>query len=81
MNIAYALTIRARPASAAPLASAALLASLVLVPGGFLVGGLWARHADPGLGILHGPAGAAALVVAAVVIARRMSERMPDDRG
>ncbi len=72
VNIAYALTVRARPRTAGELPSASLLASLVLVPGGFLVGGLWARRGDPGLGVLLVPAGAFALLLAAVVVGRRL---------
>lgn len=71
VNIAYALTVRARPGAARPLASVALLLSLVLLPGGFLAGGIWAHGGDPGLGVLLVPAGAVALIVGAVVVARR----------
>jgi hypothetical protein len=73
VNIAYALTVRARPGAARPLASASLLASLVLLPGGFLLGGLWAHGGDPGLGVVLVPAGALALLVAAIVVARGSS--------
>ena len=75
LNIAYALTVRARPRAARSVASASLLASLVLLPGGFLVGGIWAHGGDPGLGVLLVPAGAVALLVATVVIGRRASIR------
>lgn len=73
VNIAYALTVRARPGAAGALASASLLASLVLLPGGFLLGGLWAHGGDPGLGVLLVPAGALALFVASLVVGRRVS--------
>ena len=39
LNIVFALTVRGRPGAARPLSSACLLASLVLLPGGFLLGG------------------------------------------
>jgi hypothetical protein len=68
VNIAYALTVRARPAAARASASGALLAALVLLPGGFLLGGLWARAGDPGLGVLLVPAGALALLLAAALV-------------
>jgi hypothetical protein len=68
LNIAYALTLRARPRAGRALASAPLLASLVLLPGGFLVGGVWAHGGDPGLGVLLVPAGAVALLVACFAI-------------
>lgn len=71
LNIAFALTVRARPTAARPIASAALLSALVLLPGGFFLGGLWARGGDPGLGVLLVPAGAVALLLAGVMIGRR----------
>ncbi|MBX3223475.1 MAG: hypothetical protein KF795_23380 [Labilithrix sp.] len=75
LNVAYALTVRARVHAARPLASASLLASLVLLPGGFLLGGIWARGGDPGLGVLLVPAGAVALLVGAIVVGRGVSRR------
>ncbi len=75
INIAYALTLRARPRSAGAAASAGLLASLVLLPGGFFVGGLWAHGGDPGLGIVLVPAGAVALLAASVLIGWRSTIR------
>ena len=73
VNVAYALTVRARAGAARAVASGGLLASLVLLPGGFLLGALWARGGDPGVGIVLVPAGAVALFVAAVGIGRRVS--------
>ena len=75
INIAYALTLRARPRVGSAVASAGLLASLVLLPGGFFLGGIWARGGDPGLGVLLVPAGALALPVGCVAVARRISIR------
>jgi hypothetical protein len=75
VNIAYALTVPVRPGAARPLASASLHGSLVLMPGGFLLGGIWAHGGDPGLGVLLVPAGAVALLAATIVIARRVSIR------
>ncbi len=72
LNIVFALTLRVREEAARPLASAALLAALVLLPGGFLLGGVWARGGDPGLGVLLAPAGALALLAGAVAVARRV---------
>ena len=71
VNLAYAFTVRARPEAARASASAALLAALVLLPGGFLLGGVWARGGDPGLGVLLVPPGAAALLAGAVIVALR----------
>lgn len=70
VNIAYALTVKAHPAAARPLASAALLAALVLLPAGFFLGALWAHGGDPGLGVLLVPVGALAITVGAAVVAR-----------
>jgi hypothetical protein len=79
VNIAYALTVRVRAEVARPLASASLLASLVLLPGGFLLGGLWAHGGDPGLGVLLVPAGAVALLVGAVLAGRVGDHTSPSD--
>lgn len=78
VNIAYALTLRARSGAAHSLASTGLLASLVLVPGGFFVGAAWARGGDPGLGVVLVPAGALALVVGALAVARRVGQPPSD---
>jgi len=73
VNVAFAATARARPESASPFASACLLAALVLLPGGFLLGGLWARSGgDPGLGAALVPVGAIALGLGVFAIARRI---------
>jgi hypothetical protein len=72
VNIAYALTVRARPAAATPAASASLLASLVLLPAGFFIGGLFAHGGDPGQGVLLVPAGALAAVLATALVARKL---------
>jgi hypothetical protein len=72
VNIAYALTVSARGSAARPLASAALLAALVLLPAGFMLGGLFAHGGDPGLGVLLVPVGALAIAGGAVIVARRV---------
>jgi hypothetical protein len=72
VNVAYALTVRARPAAGGPGVSASLLAALVLLPGGFFLGALTARGGDPGLGVALVPAGALALAAGAAVVARRL---------
>lgn len=77
VNVAYAVTARARPATSRRVASASLLASLLLLPGGFLLGGLWARGADPGLGVALVPAGAFALLVAIVLVAKELRAGPP----
>jgi hypothetical protein len=72
VNILYALTLRARPSADRPLASASLLAALVLLPGGFFLGALWAHGGDPGLGIVLVPVGALAVTLGAGLVARAM---------
>jgi hypothetical protein len=72
VNIVYALTIRVRPQAARPAASAALLAALVLLPGGFFLGAIWAHGGDPGLGVVLVPGGALALVLGAGFVARAL---------
>src|SRR5690349_6326308 len=62
VNILYALTIRVLQSAASPLASGSLFVALLLMPAGFLLGGIWAHGGDPGLGAALVPAGALALV-------------------
>ena len=69
VNILYALSIRALPSAASPLASGSLLVALLLMPAGFLLGGIWAQGGDPGLGAVLIPAGALALVLGVSVVA------------
>jgi hypothetical protein len=72
VNILYALTLRARPEADRPLASASLLAALVLLPGGFFLAAFFAHGGDPGLGIILVPVGALAVTLGAGVVARAM---------
>jgi hypothetical protein len=63
VNIAFAATAFIAPPSRArgAWASAALVASSILLPGGFFLGGIGIHGGDPGLGILLTPIGAALL--------------------
>ncbi len=70
VNVVYGLTIRSIPDAATALASRCLVAALVLLPAGFFLGGVGARGGDPGLGAALIPAGALALVIGVVQIAR-----------
>ena len=54
-------------------AAACLTGALVLLPGGFLLGGIWVYGGDPGRGVLLVPVGAALLFVAVLLTARRVS--------
>lgn len=78
LQIVFALTARARPATATPLTSLSLLAAFVLLPGGFFLGGLGASRGDPGLGVILVPAGAISLLVGIVAIARRIEHPATD---
>ena len=51
--------------------AASLLAALVLLPGGFLLGGIYVYGGDPGPGVVLAPIGGALLLVAALSTAIR----------
>lgn len=72
INIGFAWTCKhlANHSSPGLLASRCLLASTLLIPGGFFLGGLKIYSGDPGLGILLVPLGALLLIVAIVYTAR-----------
>jgi hypothetical protein len=72
IHVAFAVTLgflNIRTAQARQI-SAALIAATVLLPGGFLLGGIRFYGGDPGLGVALVPVGAGLLVYAAVVTAR-----------
>lgn len=74
VNIAAGLTARAVTGFAlAPNAARALIWSAVLLPAGFLFGGLVTHGGDPGLGILLAPVGALLLLFGVVRLARDLS--------
>jgi hypothetical protein len=62
-------------------ASPCLVAASVLLPAGFLLGGLFVYGGDPGLGVLLVPVGAALLLVAVALVARAASATAGKDRG
>lgn len=72
LNIVFAgsLARLSLPAGARVLASRCLAAATLLVPGGFLLGGLATHGADPGLGIILLPAGAVLLLFGIFQVAR-----------
>lgn len=74
VNVVYGLTVRQEPGAARSVASPALLAALILVPGGFFVGGLVIHGGDPSLGVLLVPGGALALTVGAALVARAVGK-------
>jgi len=76
IHIAFAATLDRLPPSGEAMlrslrvAAASLNASSVLLPGGFIAGGIIVHGGDPGLGILLVPPGALLLLVAVVGAAR-----------
>jgi hypothetical protein len=72
VNLAYVRWAEEPTLSAAARAwaSRALIAGSVLLPVGFLLGGLFHYEGDPGIGIFLAPVGAAALVLTAAVQTR-----------
>ena len=79
VNIAFAVTLQSWsiPAEKARITSASLLGASVLLPGGFLLGGIVVYGGDPGLGVLLTPVGAVLLLVAALLVVRHIGERRP----
>jgi len=78
VNIVFGLAVNAMSGAGGRdrgIASACLLGAGVLLPGGFLLGGLFIQGADPGLGIVLVPIGAALLFVAVLVAA--LASRAP----
>lgn len=69
VNVAYALTLKARDVTPPSLASLGLRVATILLPGGFLVAGLFPLGDEPGLGVWIVPAGALAFIAAAFLIA------------
>ena len=76
VHIAFAATLRAlEPAETGALgkASLCLFGATVLLPGGFLLGGLVVYGGDPGRGILLVPLGALCLFAGVLVTGLRVS--------
>ena len=73
LNLVFAATLRAVPAwsgASRLVASRCLVASTILLPLGFALGGAFVHGGDPGLGILLVPPGALLLFVAVLLTAR-----------
>ena len=73
LHVLYGAGLRLAPrlgASRPRLASLALTAASLLLPGGFFLGGVTFYGGDPGLGVLAVPLGAVCLLAAVVLIAR-----------
>lgn len=72
VNVAFALSLaRLAPGGSRRVASHCLLAATLLLPGGFLLGGLVVYGGDPGPGILLVPVGALLLLVGVLATALR----------
>jgi len=72
IHLVFAVTTRMTPAGDAGrrrLASSCLMSSSVLLPGGFLLGGIFLRAGDPGVGVLLVPVGGVLLLGAVLLIA------------
>lgn len=63
VNIAAGLTARARNAELPRGASGALTWGAVLLPAGFLLGGVWIHDGDPGVGVALSPVGGLLLLI------------------
>ena len=73
VNVVFGLWLASRVAperARAERASPLFLVATLLLPGGFLLGGLFLYGGDPGLGILLVPAGALALLAALLLVLR-----------
>lgn len=73
VNLAFAATISTRPEvleNWGALASSCLIAASLLMPMGFLLGGVVIHGGDPGLGIALLPIGAILLAVAVALVVR-----------
>jgi hypothetical protein len=72
LNIGFGMLLHGLPDSSARwprIASACLMAAAILLPGGFLLGGIWVYGGDPGPGVLLSPAGGALLFVGVLLTA------------
>lgn len=78
VNLALAAVAPALPGRVSPAASPCLVAGTLLVPCGFLLGGVYAHGGDPGLGALLVPPGALLVLVALGLVLRASLAR--DDR-
>jgi hypothetical protein len=77
VNLAFALSLQHTKMSATALgrASFALRAATILMPLGFILGGLKVYAGDPGIGIVLVPPSAVLLIIGLVSVARGFSSR------
>jgi hypothetical protein len=75
VNVAFASAVDGLPARMRAPASNVLIGASVLLPGGFLLGGMYTYAGDPGLGALIVPLGGLLLLAAVVLVAVGLSCR------
>jgi hypothetical protein len=84
VHVLFALSLRAFPEFAEGqrrLVSLALIWATALLPGGFLLGGVFVYGGDPGLGVLLVPFGAVLLLLVALLLGRASSRAAVTDSG
>jgi hypothetical protein len=77
VHVLFAVSLRTFPDFAVArrrLVSLSLLWATVLLPGGFLLGGVFVYGGDPGLGVLVVPFGAVLFLLAALLLGRASAE-------
>lgn len=76
VNIAFAATLGRFPLpdAARVMASKCILAGSLLLPGGFILGGIWIYDGDPGLGIVLVPGGAVFLLCGVFITAKNLGK-------
>lgn len=74
VHLAFASAAGELAPRARGLASKSLIAAGVLLPGGFLLGGVYTYSGDPGVGALAAPIGGVLLIVAVGLTARAMAQ-------
>ena len=82
LHIAFGLTVSLVPTTKQgwrKTASACLIATSILLPGGFFAGGIFFYDGDPGLGIFLVPVGALTLFIAALLTALSLGRGAVDE--
>ncbi len=80
VNVVFGLCLHCTRSGKAPgrrVASACMIVSALLVPGGFFLGGLQVYSGDPSLGIMLVPLGTVALLLALGLVVRDLARGKP----
>jgi hypothetical protein len=83
-NIAFAFTVHCTPgwqSGGRAVASYAIIAASLVMPGGFFLGGVWVYAGDPGLGIVLVPIGGVLLFTAVLLAALSLKHFQIAERG